>query len=154
MSIQKNGGNRFIERTALRGRLSYTVFKNGVPVEQFVDNNLIVNGARLQMARLIAGDINGRSVTHIAVGTNGDTPTVNDTEITDLFIKPVDGFEFPASGQVQINWKLLVSEANGKAIQEFGLYTEDGTLFARRIRVNPIHKENDISIEGQWIIIF
>jgi hypothetical protein len=55
---------------------------------------------------------------------------------------------------VQVNWKLLVSEANGKAIREFGLLTEDGTLFARRIRANPIYKESDISIEGEWIIIF
>jgi hypothetical protein len=47
-----------------------------------------------------------------------------------------------------------VSEANGMAIREFGLLTANGTLFARRIRANPIYKESDISIEGEWIIIF
>ena len=147
-------GVQFVEQSALRGRLCYTVFKNGVPVERFEDSNLIVNGARPQMAHLIAGDVSGRSIDRIAVGTNGEEPDVTDTEITGSFIKLVDGFEYPADGQVQINWKLLVSEANGKKIHEFGLLTADGTLFARRIRENPISKESDISIEGQWIIIF
>ena len=147
-------GVRFVEQPALRGRLCYTVFKNGVPVEQFEDNNLIVTGARLQMAHLIAGDVSGRSINRIAVGTNSDVPTALDTEITDPFFKEVDGFEYPADGHVQINWKLLVSEANSKKIREFGLFTADGTLFARRFRENPIYKESDISIEGQWIIIF
>jgi hypothetical protein len=154
MEKSKNSGTQFIEKAALRGRLCYTVFKNGVPVEKFEDNNLIVNGARLQMAHLIAGDVEDRSIASIAVGTEGTTPDVEDTEITDAFIKSVDGFEYPANGQVQINWKLLVSEANGKAIREFGLLTTNGTLFARRIRTNPIYKESDISIEGEWIIIF
>jgi hypothetical protein len=140
-----------------------------VPIEQFEESNLIVNGARIQMAHLIAGDVDGRSIGYISVGTNGDDPVVDDTEITDDFTKEVDGFEYPANGQVQVNWKLLASEANGKAIREFGLLTEDGTLFARRIRTRsiydelgnllyresvPIYKESDISIEGEWIIIF
>jgi hypothetical protein len=39
------------------------------------------------------------------------------------------------------------------AIREFGLMTEDGTLFARRVRANPICKESNISIEGEWSFI-
>jgi hypothetical protein len=154
MEKRKNSGAQFIEKAALRGRLCYTVFKNGVPVEQFEDNNLIVNGARLQMAHLIAGDVAQRSINRISVGTNGNAPAAGDTAITGAFTKAVDGFEYPANGQVQVNWKLLVSEANGMAIREFGLLTTNGTLFARRIRTNPIYKESDISIEGEWIIIF
>jgi hypothetical protein len=154
MEEQKTSGSRFVEQTPLKGTLRYTVFKNGVPVEQFEDSNLIVNGARLQMARLIAGDVAQRSINRISVGTSGDTPTVADTTITGAFTKAVDGFSYPANGQVQINWKLLVSEANGKAIREFGLLTANGTLFARRVRATPLYKESDISIEGEWIIIF
>jgi hypothetical protein len=154
MEGQKKSGNSFVEKTPLKGTLRYTVFKNGVPVEQFEDSNLIVTGARIQMAHLITGDVSGRSISYISVGTNGDTPTVSDTEITGAFTKAVDGFEYPANGQAQINWKLLVSEANGMAIREFGLFTDDGALFARRIRANPLYKESDISIEGEWIIIF
>jgi hypothetical protein len=154
MEEQKKSESRFVEQTPLKGTLRYTVFKNGVPVEQFEDSNLIVNGARIQMAHLIAGDVADRSINRISVGTNGTAPAVDDTEIFEDFTKEVEGFEYPANGQVQINWKLLVSEANGMAIREFGLLTADGALFARRIRTNPIYKESDISIEGEWIIIF
>ena len=154
MEKEKNGGTQFIEQAAFRGRLCYTVFKSGVPIEKNEDNNLIVNGARLQMAHLIAGDVTQRSINRISLGTNGAAPTVSDTQITDAFTKAVSGFEYPANGQVKINWTLLTSEANGKAIREFGLLTTNGSLFARRIRENPIYKESDISIEGEWIIIF
>jgi hypothetical protein len=154
MEEQKKSGNRFVEQTPLKGTLRYTVFKNGTPVERVEESNLIVNGARLQMAHLIAGDAAQRSISRISVGTNGTAPAVADTAITGAFTKEVDGFAYPANGQVQINWKLLVSEANGMAIREFGLLTANGALFARRVRANPIYKEPDISIEGEWIIIF
>jgi hypothetical protein len=154
MEQEKNGGAQFIEQATFRGRLCYTVFKNGYLVEKIEDNNLIVDGARLQMAHLIAGDVTQRSINRIALGTSGAAPTVGDTQITDAFTKAVSGFEYPANGQVKINWTLLTSEANGTAIREFGLLTANGTLFVRRIRENPIYKESDISIEGEWIIIF
>jgi hypothetical protein len=81
-------------------------------------------------------------------------PTVDDTQITDAFTKAVGGFEYPMNGQVKIKWTLLTSEANGKAIREFRLLRANGALLARRVRENPIYKESDISIEGEWIIIF
>jgi len=40
------------------------------------------------------------------------------------------------------------------AINEFGLLTSDGTLFARKNRNTPINKDSDIALEGQWIIYF
>jgi hypothetical protein len=145
---------RFAELPFLSGRLYYTVYRNGIPIESFADSNLIVNTARLQMARLVSGDVDGRSIDRVAVGINGNVALVSDTEITDPFIKEVDGFEYPAIDRVKIDWKILQNEANGMAIREFGLLTTDGMLFARRIRDKPLNKESDISIEGEWIIIF
>ena len=144
------------EHQELKGILKYKVFKNGVLQEEVEDNNLIVNGARQQMARLIAGEFTGRNITKIAFGVNGNIPSVKDTEITSPFEKNVDGYLFPDTGAVQFDWRLSVNEANGKSIYEFGLITADGTLFCRRIRENgkPINKDNDISIVGQWVIIF
>jgi hypothetical protein len=106
------------------------------------------------MARLIAGDVSDRNITKISFGTNGTAPTVDDTAIAGAFTKNVAGYEYPNMGQVQINWNLLTTEDNGQAIFEFGLICADDTLFSRRTRVNPIYKEPDISIEGQWTIIF
>jgi hypothetical protein len=121
------------------------VYQRGKLIEEYEDHNLIVDGARSVMARLIAGEVEGQSITHIALGTNGATPTPDDTEITEAF--PTH----PPAG-----WNLLVSEANGLAIIEFGLLCGDGTLFARKIREKPlpIYKEDDISVDGQWTIIF
>jgi hypothetical protein len=143
----------FVEDFPLKGILTIKVFKNGVLVDTIIENNLIVNGARDQVARLIAGNVIGRSINRIAFGTNGDEPTVDDTAITDQFVRNVKSFSYPAMGQVQIDWDLPVTENNGMAIMEFGLLTADNTLFARRIRQDPIFKEADISLEGYWTIV-
>jgi hypothetical protein len=138
----------------MRGNFRMKVYQRGKLIEDYEEHNLIVNGARSAMARLIAGDIEGKSIANIALGTNGDTPTPDDTEITGAFTKAVTGFSYPAPGQVEVAWNLSVSEANDLAIIEFGLCCADGTLFARKTRENPIHKADDISIDGQWLIIF
>ena len=149
-------GLRFIELKPLKGILRYTVFKNGTPIEKVEKQNLIVNGARVQMAYLIAGNGAGRHITKIAFGTNGTEPTLADSVMTDAYEKPVSAHSFPETGQIQFDWNLETTEANGKAILEFGLVTQDGTLFSRRVRESgmPINKAEDISIEGKWIIIF
>ena len=149
---------RFTDRQEIRGILEYKVYRHKGDekelIEEFRDDNLIVNGARDQMARLIAGNVANRSINRIALGTSGTAPDVADTAITNQFAKPVNGFSYPSMGQVQIDWELLVTENNGMAILEFGLLCADNTLYSRRIRNNPIHKESDISLEGQWTIIF
>jgi hypothetical protein len=143
------------EQKPMKGILSYTVFKNGIPVETAMDENLILNGARNLMARLIAGEFTGRNITKIGLGVSGTAPEVSNETLIGSFEKNLDGYTF-SSGQVQFNWSLRTNEANGMAILEFGLIAEDGTLFSRRIRENgkPINKEGDISITGQWTIIF
>jgi hypothetical protein len=141
---------------SLQGILRYTVFKNGVPLEDVNDHNLIVTVGRTQIARLLAGNLTGKQVTKIAFGTNGTEPELSDTSIANAFTKNLIGSSYPAAGQVKFDWNLTTEEANGKAILEFGLICEDLTLFSRRIRESgkPINKESDISLEGDWTIIF
>jgi hypothetical protein len=146
------------DTVSLRGIFTMTVYKeegaNRKIIETFEDRNLIVNMARVSMAHLIAGDVARRSMLSIAFGTNGNTPTVDDTDITDPFVKELGGVTYPQAGQARFSWNLTTSEANGKAIIEFGLLTADGNLFCRRTRTTPINKESDISLEGTWTIIF
>jgi hypothetical protein len=153
-----NSSLRCQDRKELRGILEYKVYRHRGKARELIEDakgeNLIVNGARNQMARLIAGDFTNRNITKIAFGTSGAAPTVDDADLANAFIKNVSGFTYPAMGQVTIAWNLLTSEDNGQAIMEFGLVCADGTLFSRRIRENPIYKESDISIEGLWTIIF
>jgi hypothetical protein len=154
--MKEKTARRVIERAGMKGILKYKVFRGGVPIEEVEERNLIVNGARAQMARLIAGEAEDRHITHISFGTSGDVPVLTDDEISEPFTKEISGYSFPESGQVQFDWELLTSEANGMAIHEFGLLTADGVLFSRRVRDSgrPVNKESDISIEGQWIIVF
>jgi hypothetical protein len=142
------------EPVSLRGSFRMRVYRKGALIERYEDHNLIVNGARNTMARLVSGNVANRSINRIAFGTNGGIPTSDNTAITSPYIKPVGGFTYPAQGQVEIAWNLLTTEANGKAILEFGLLCADGTLFARKTRNKPLEKDADIAIEGQWILIF
>jgi hypothetical protein len=142
------------DKFPIRGIFSMTVRKNGVVIEEYADHNLIVNGARNHAAHLFAGDTSGMSIQRIAFGTSGTPPQDTDTIITNPFAKNVDGFGYPDIGQLRVDWSLSISEDNGQAIMEFGLLAADGTLLARKVRENPIHKAQDISIEGHWTIVF
>jgi hypothetical protein len=138
----------------LHGHFSIRVYRRGRLIEAYEDHNLIVNGAKAAMTHLIAGAGTGKNINRIALGTNGASLNTNNTTITSPFIKTISGILYPQTNQVEFDWALSTTEANGKAISEFGLLCADGTLFARKTRVKPLNKENDIAIEGQWIIIF
>jgi hypothetical protein len=143
------------ETAGLHGTFRMIVFKGGELIETYEDKNLIVNGARDAVAHYLHGDFEGNlTIASIAFGTNGTAPSLTDTVIPDAYMKPVTGYAQPETGAIQINWTLGPAECNGVAIREFGLVTEDGMLFSRKIRENPLPKESDISIEGQWTIEF
>lgn len=144
----------FREQDRLRGCFRIRVYRRGRLVENYEDHNLIVSGAKLAMARLIAGAGTGKNITRIALGTNANLPSPSDTAIASPFAKNIDGILHPQNNQVEFDWSLATTEANGMAISEFGLLCADGTLFARKTRTKPLNKESDIAIEGQWIIIF
>ncbi|MDR3356032.1 MAG: hypothetical protein LBO04_02480 [Spirochaetaceae bacterium] len=145
---------RIKEKAWARGVFRLRVWKNGKLVEEDDGGNMIVDGARFQMAHFVAGDAGGRQIAAIALGTDGTPPVPGDLEITDPFIKDIDGVEYPASGQVSFRWVITTAEANDKAIREFGLLCADGTLFARYVRQKPLNKDSDFLLEGDWTIEF
>lgn len=145
---------KLTDEIPMRGIFDARIYRSGKLIERIHDDNLIVNGARFQMAHLIAGEFTNRNVSKIAFGTSKVEPDPADTVITNQFAKAIKGFSYPEDGRVQFDWELLISENNGMAILEFGLLTADGMLFARKTRTNPIYKESDISLEGHWTIIF
>jgi hypothetical protein len=142
------------DNACMRGKLEMSIFRNGKLIGGFCEQNLIVNGARTRMSRLLAGDFTGGEIAGVAFGTNGAEPSNEDQTITDEFKKEITGYSFPNAASVQFDWELEANEYNGKAVMEFGLLCADGVLFARRVRENPIYKEDDISIEGHWTISF
>ncbi|MBE3584828.1 MAG: hypothetical protein IMW94_01400 [Thermoanaerobacter sp.] len=145
---------RFSEpRRTLRGVLELVIRRRGRIVEVYKDPNLIVDAARVTMARMVSGESAGLAINRIAVGTNPAPPSPADTAITNAFIKPVSGYTHTTPTSTTFNFIILESEANGMAIVEFGLLCTDGSLFARRTR-GVIEKAEDLEIEGQWTILF
>ena len=143
------------DTAALRGYFTLDIRRasDGALIERFEDANLIVNGAKDQLARLAGGNGSGRHITHIGFGVGTGAASPNDTGLTGAFWKPLASVSYPATGQVAFAWSLAPAEANGMAITEFGLRCADGTLFARKTR-QPIHKSDDLSLTGTWTIIF
>jgi hypothetical protein len=158
-----------------RGTFKMTVRKSGKIIEVYEDHNLIVNNAKLLLAHLLGGDVNGKSVTRIGFGTNGASPLPDDSALERPYFKPVTKISYPGfiteevnwgptlglsqelrlpwyGYRVQFDWDLLTTEDNGHSISEFGLITANNTLFSRKSRSSPIVKQADISIEGSWII--
>ncbi|MDR3019901.1 MAG: hypothetical protein LBU66_03240 [Treponema sp.] len=127
-------------------------YQSGVLVDEYEDDNLVVSAARSQMARLVAGEA-GRQIAKIAFGTNGKAPNPADSFIINQFVKNISSYNFQDE-RVLFDWELKVTENNGMDILEFGLLTADDILFARKTRANPLRKTADISLEGQWTLIF
>jgi hypothetical protein len=137
-----------------KGIFCLRIRRSGIVVMEIEDNNLVVDGAFFQMARLLAGDVNGRSITKIGFGIGAADPAPGDTTLTNQYLRVVSGYEYPENDRVKINWMLPVNEGNGMAIREFGLFTADNTLFARKTIEEAISKISAFSLEGSWTIIF
>jgi hypothetical protein len=146
---------QFIDQypSKMRGEFGMKVYRKGILIEEYEDHNIIVNGARSVVARLISGNGTGKNINRIAFGTSGAAPSPDNTTIIGAFIKNLSSYSYPVAGQVLFVWDLSTTEANGKSILEFGLLCADDTLFARKTRAKPLEKDSDISIEGRWLII-
>ena len=129
---------------------------SGSVVSNITEHNVIVNGAKEALAKLISdGSDSSKAIKYFAVGTSGTGATVADTELGNkVYQNEIKGYTYPEVGQVCFSWKLGFSEANGNDIVEFGLVCEDGTLFSRKVRNSSVYKSDDLSFEGTWTIIF
>lgn len=136
------------------GHFRLEIFRKGELVDVFEEKNLVVVGSKQTHARLLGGDVTNRSVTKISYGTSLTEPAEGNTSITNAFTKSIDSVSYPATNQVRFAFSLGASEANGKAIGEFGLLTAGNVLYARKTRAAALQKESDISLSGTWTITF
>jgi Flp pilus assembly protein TadG len=135
------------------GRLICRAYRNGVLIDTLDDANLVVTASK-QIQCNALGNTSGWTITQMGFGTNGTNPALTDTALTGQYAKAFDSVTFPATNQVQFNFSLGVNEANGLSIQEFGLLTTNGKLFARKVRLAALVKQSDITLSGSWIITF
>lgn len=127
--------------------------------EEGTEDSEAVETAEVVTGTAIKDTVAARKVvTKIAFGEGTATAEPTDTKLNtegQIVVKYLDGHEFPSDNadRVQFNWSLGYGEANGVAITEFGLLCNDDTLFAHKVR-NPISKDDTLSFEGTWTIIF
>lgn len=117
------------------------------------DRNMIVNGAQIALAELLGEAKADKVVARFGVGVGSASATPADEGLTEAYLRPVDGHDYPEPGVVRFLWSLGYGEGNGKAVTEFGLFCADGSLFARKVR-DAIAKADDLCFEGEWSIIF
>lgn len=152
----KKAHSHNVDVIAVRGEFTLIVRDAiGRIIEEYTDKNLIVNLAKTSLAALLGGNGANKNVSKIAFGTNGVAPDVADTVITGAVVKAIAGgsITYPEFNSVLFAYTLGLAEGNGLAIAEFGLLSNDNTLFARKTR-SVINKTSDISFSGTWKIIF
>lgn len=127
--------------------------KTGRVIENYIDNNLVVNNGRETVMQLLGAGTFNKRLTKIAFGTNGTAPVGADSAITGAFAKALGTVSYPTISSVKYDWTLGALEGNGIEIVEFGILSNDNTLFARKVRA-LISKNSDIILNGSWTISF
>lgn len=127
--------------------------RTGAVLEHYEDHNLVVNGGRTAVMKLLGGDTSGFNPTKISFGTNSTAPAATDTAITGAFTKSLGTVTYPTISSVRWAWSLEAAENNGMGIREFGLLCNNNNLFARKTR-EIINKTSDIRLSGTWELRF
>ena len=135
-----------------KGEFHVRVLRGGEVIDRIDDHNLVVDAGRIRLAELAAGK-SGAYITHIGLGSGAVAEDVSDTTLADQQLFPLTGATVNGR-DVQFDFFIDTWEANGLAIHEFGLFCSDGQMFSHRVRKGVIEKQNDIQIQGYWILHF
>jgi len=144
---------------AVRGDFHLEILRNGKPIEEVHDHNLVVDSGRVRLAELISANSTS-PVAYLGIGTSGDEEQASDTELQDQLLLPLTNRSVDGKN-ARFDFYIQEGQANGMAIREFALFCEDRTMFSHRVRRRKdtgeaavIEKMDDISIKGYWIIHF
>ena len=148
---------------SVRGEFALRVFRNGIPVMEAADHNLVVNAGRVRLAQLAAGK-SGAHIAYIGVGSGTAKEQDGDTSLENQQIFPIKTASV-IGRDARFDFEIGETQANGLSIREFGLFCTDKTMFSHRVRVRvdeetkeervlTIDKDRDIKIVGYWILHF
>lgn len=140
-----------------------------------IGENLVVNLGRQTIANLIGardliiGQPNPWAVTQVSWGIFPEAPRFTDTTLSpqpeDLTagganqilyngtdaLKPISRVDWPQAFVIRFECNLAVSEGNGYLLQEMGLWTNNGSLFARKAMIG-VQKQPGHSLTWLWSI--
>ena len=130
---------------------------NGKRVLHEEKKNLIVNGGKTLMAKLLGGDAAYKNLEHlakIAFGTSATAAAVTQTSLlTEILVKAAT-VSYPAFNQVRFTATMESAEGGSSTYQEIGLKSDaTGILFSRLV-ISPIVKSSAYKITVEWTISF
>ncbi|RLJ34181.1 hypothetical protein CLU97_3676 [Chryseobacterium sp. 7] len=114
-------------------------------------DNLIVSGGIINVAKLLGGDLSGKSISKVGFGEGLADPSPQDNALVNGFYKNIDSVTYPSMSKVQFTFSLAAGEANGLKITELGLFNADLVMFSRKTRPE-ILKTSAIILTGIWTI--
>ena len=116
-------------------------------------DNVIVNDSRNTILQLLAGEGNGKIITHVGLGEDGTAQSADDSSLSNLELVPIHDKTYPEHGKILFKATVNKNVSVGKKIREFGLICDDGTLFAR-IATKCIEKDAIFKLNIEWLIGF
>lgn len=137
----------------LRGELAVCGFRRGRLVEDYSEPNLIVDGAKDVLARLLGLGLASDPVQSVGIGRSPLAAQPSDAALVEPVFVAVGAPIFPSHGAVAFPFTIPDNVADGMAVWEFGLVTAGGDLFARKVRQQPIIK-HELELVGTWTIYF
>jgi hypothetical protein len=141
----------------IKGNLELDIFKTvdgkKIKIGSFEDSNKITLSGKQVMAYLMAGEPGNHKVSKFGVGDGTAFPDDYDVGLSNAYIRHITGYNFLDPTIVQWQIALDAGEANGlSTISEFGLYSEEEQLFARKIRTPGVPNDSSISLSGYWTV--
>ena len=148
-----------IETVAMRGDVKIWLIDamTGERALHQEKSNLIVNGGKTLMAKLLGGDAAYRDLEHlstIAFGTSSTSAAGSQTALlAQQFSKAVD-IDYPAFNQVRFSVTMEANEGGSYTYREIGLLSAETSKLFSRLVIAAITKSSVYKIMVEWTISF
>lgn len=137
----------------------------GLPKEEVsLGENLFLDQGRQLIAFCFGfrSPVSDYTCQRYGVGTGTTTPAVTDVALeSPIYLStvinttaPIMGVDFLTPFVVRVSYQIAIDDANGYLITERGLFSGNGTLFARHVSSAGINKTSDFSPTLTWRIRF
>jgi hypothetical protein len=126
------------ESIGLKGMVNLKHYRDGRLIDERDVSNVIVNGGKTTVARLLLTDISSQDFDHIAIGTSDTTATATDTTLDGPVESRVAGTGSIVTVDVTNDTAQLVASfggyASAYAVKESGIFNAitSGTMLCRQ----------------------
>lgn len=146
------------DTATMRGDVSvWLLGEDGSKQLHFEKKNLIVNGGKTIMAKLLGGDASYKNLEHItkiAFGSSNTAVSATQTALVAQQFEKAASVSYPVFNQVKFSTTMEDGEGGSYTYQELGLKSSaTGILFSRLV-ISPITKSALYKIQVDWTISF